>query len=159
MVSEQQVRYPKGTYRLQITAGLDNKMLYRLTNLVSRRSYHGCSLWQMLRALDDDLTANHYPQRTVRYRAWEAGRQMKDIDTDGSFGEPAAGSPTFVIRVLFRQNATWQGSIQWLEGRQTRQFRSEYEMLKFMDEAMGLNALDVDKTQTSWETGGKHEPV
>ena len=42
---------------------------------------------------------------------------------------------TFLIRVQFRQNATWQGRIEWLEGKKTRPFRSVLEMSQLIQEA------------------------
>lgn len=36
---------------------------------------------------------------------------------------------TFAIRILFRQNASWQGSVIWLEGRQEQSFRSALELI------------------------------
>jgi len=152
MVAERQDRYPRGTYKLQIIPGPDKAAAYRLTNLVTRRCYCCCSLYRLLNTLDRDLTDNRYPQRSVEYRTWEVKKHMKDFDPEETSAEPATVSPTFVIRVLFRQNATWQGSIQWLEGKQTRQFRSEYEMLKLMDEAVRLTAADDGESATGWLT-------
>lgn len=154
MVAERQERYPKGTYRLQTNLRPGNRTAYRLTNLVTKRSYCCCSLWQLLNALDSDLTANRYPQKAVQYRSWEVNKRMKDPVNDNISAEPVDGSPspTFVIRVLFRQNATWQGTIQWLEGKQTRQFRSEFEMLKLMDEAMQQSAADEQHDTTGWDS-------
>ena len=43
---------------------------------------------------------------------------------------------TFVIRILFRQNASWQGSITWLEGGKEEAFRSVLEFLLLMDSAI-----------------------
>lgn len=43
---------------------------------------------------------------------------------------------TFVVRVLFRRNATWQGMICWKEKRAQVSFRSFLEMLLLMQEAM-----------------------
>lgn len=40
---------------------------------------------------------------------------------------------TFVLRVLFRQNASWQGSITWLEGRREQSFRSVLELIFLID--------------------------
>ena len=37
------------------------------------------------------------------------------------------------MKILNKQNATWQGSITWVEGQQTQCFRSALEMLKLMD--------------------------
>ena len=51
---------------------------------------------------------------------------------------------TFVIRVQYRQNATWQGQGTWAEGQETRSFRSALELLKLID-----NALETE--------GGGHE--
>lgn len=43
---------------------------------------------------------------------------------------------TFIVRVRFKQNATWQGSLSWIEWKMTQNFRSTLEMLKLMDEAL-----------------------
>lgn len=60
------------------------------------------------------------------------------------------GKATFVIKVLFRQNATWQGKIQWVEKNKTQSFRSDLEMLKLMDEAM--QAVDECEDDTAkWD--------
>ena len=45
------------------------------------------------------------------------------------------GPMTFVIRVMFRRNATWQGTICWKEKRRQVSFRSFLEMLLLMQEA------------------------
>jgi len=47
---------------------------------------------------------------------------------------------TFTIRVLFRQNSSWQGSVTWMEGRREQSFRSVLELLLLMDNA--LNAVE-----------------
>ena len=46
------------------------------------------------------------------------------------------GPMTFVIRVMFRRNATWQGTICWKEKRRQISFRSFLEMLLLMQEAV-----------------------
>ena len=46
------------------------------------------------------------------------------------------GPMTFVIRVMFRRNATWQGTIGWKEKRRQISFRSFLEMLLLMQEAV-----------------------
>lgn len=47
----------------------------------------------------------------------------------------SAGS-TFVVRVLFRRNATWQGTICWKEKKRQVNFRSFMELLLLMHEAV-----------------------
>lgn len=43
---------------------------------------------------------------------------------------------TFSLRVLFRQNVSWQGSVTWLEGRQTQSFRSVLELVLMVRDAL-----------------------
>lgn len=51
-------------------------------------------------------------------------------------GEVGASPATFVVTVKCRQNATWQGSVQWLEKKKTLHFRSTLELIRLMDEAV-----------------------
>ena len=46
------------------------------------------------------------------------------------------GKGTFVIKVLNTQNATWQGTIDWLEGERSEAFRSALELIKLVDSAL-----------------------
>lgn len=53
--------------------------------------------------------------------------QSRDYDNfyDGAFA-------TFHIHVLYRQNASWQGNIHWIEGKQKQAFRSVLELLQLI---------------------------
>ncbi len=42
---------------------------------------------------------------------------------------------TFRVRVMFRQNASWQGEIRWLEEQKTEEFQSVLEFLELIDSA------------------------
>jgi len=42
----------------------------------------------------------------------------------------------FHIRIRFRRNASWQGTVTWLERRETSHFRSALELLGLMDSAL-----------------------
>ena len=43
---------------------------------------------------------------------------------------------TFTVRILFRQNASWQGSVTWVEGKQEQSFRSVLELILLLDNAL-----------------------
>ncbi len=43
---------------------------------------------------------------------------------------------TFSLRILFRQNASWQGSVTWLEGKQEQSFRSALELIFLINSAL-----------------------
>lgn len=46
------------------------------------------------------------------------------------------GGETFVIKVLNTQNATWQGTVTWTDGKRTESFRSALELIKLIDSAL-----------------------
>ena len=43
---------------------------------------------------------------------------------------------TFNLRIMFRQNASWQGSLVWLKNGREKNFRSVLELLLLMDSAL-----------------------
>jgi hypothetical protein len=48
---------------------------------------------------------------------------------------------TFIVQVQYRQNATWQGSIKWVEKDEEQRFRSALELIKIIDSATGSVGL------------------
>ena len=55
---------------------------------------------------------------------------------------------TFLVKILNKQNATWQGSVTWVEEQKTQNFRSALELLKLIDGALD-EELEIE--------GGNHE--
>lgn len=43
---------------------------------------------------------------------------------------------TFAIRIQYRNNASWQGTVKWLEGEAEEYFRSVLELFWLLDSAM-----------------------
>lgn len=68
----------------------------------------------------------------------------KGDETEMSGSEKNTG--TFIVKVLDRQNATWQGSVIWVEEHRERYFRSALELLKMID-----GALDEDEEEKKLE--------
>ncbi|MPM46878.1 hypothetical protein SDC9_93585 [bioreactor metagenome] len=50
--------------------------------------------------------------------------------------KPQTGRGTFVIQILNQQNATWQGTITWTDGKKSQPFRSLLELIKLIDSAL-----------------------
>ena len=48
---------------------------------------------------------------------------------------------TFLLRILFQQNASWQGKVAWLEGGVEKNFRSALELLKMLDNALSKQEM------------------
>ena len=60
---------------------------------------------------------------------------------------------TFIIKVMDQQNATWQGSVTWVDGQREQYFRSTLELLKLIDGALKKRNddeenSDEDKSRT-----------
>lgn len=56
---------------------------------------------------------------------------------------------TFVVKVEFCQNASWQGTVAWTEQKKEQRFRSTLELIKLMDEA--LCRKDEESPLDCWE--------
>ncbi len=47
---------------------------------------------------------------------------------------------TFIVKVEYNQNQTWQGQVIWAEENKIVRFRSALELLKLIDEAVASGA-------------------
>lgn len=73
--------------------------------------------------------------RAVRRRSF-----MKDMQESGPRGDLG----TFLVCVQHRDNGSWQGRVTWLEQGRTVNFRSVWEMVQLIDEAIrGVAVPDV----------------
>lgn len=41
-----------------------------------------------------------------------------------------------MVRILNTQNATWQGTVTWTDGRRTEPFRSALELIRLIDSTL-----------------------
>lgn len=96
------------------------------------------SLTQFLSRMEQALDTMNFPQAYTATRTFTAPPKscINCPGTELRKGQAA----TFVVKVLFRQNASWQGSVLWQEGGKEQSFRSVLELIFLMDSA--LNSLD-----------------
>lgn len=96
----------------------------------------GC-LSELLILLDALMDAIQYPPRYMEDRRFapELGQQLiREAMRPPSWEEKPIAS--FKLNVLFRQNASWQGTLVWLEEHAESQFRSALELIMLLDEAL-----------------------
>lgn len=55
---------------------------------------------------------------------------------------------TFIIKVMDQQNATWQGSVTWVDEQREQYFRSTLELLKLIDGALEKRNDDEENVST-----------
>lgn len=92
------------------------------------------SLSQLLVGMEDLLNEYQLPQSFTALRRFSDGgtRPGSQVEALEQQGKKA----TFSVRIIFRQNASWQGSVAWLEGKQEESFRSVLELVLLMDGAL-----------------------
>lgn len=96
------------------------------------RAFHGLSqfLIEMDRVLDD----MDFPRAANQLRLFSKDPPTEVVLPEAM--EKTGRQATFAIRILFRQNASWQGSVKWLEGKQEQSFRSALELIFLMNSAL-----------------------
>ncbi|MDE6107738.1 MAG: hypothetical protein K2F83_03560 [Oscillospiraceae bacterium] len=122
------------------------------TTVVCIDSYEGCvpkgrfynpareggtafeSLSQLVVEMEDLLDEYQLPQSFAAIRQFSngsarPGSTVEDLEQRGK-------KATFSVRIIFRQNASWQGSVSWLEGKKEENFRSVLELILLMDGAL-----------------------
>lgn len=53
---------------------------------------------------------------------------------------------TFIIDIKDCKNETWQGSLSWVQGKRSENFRSALELIKLIDSAVNKNSdLETNK--------------
>ncbi len=93
-------------------------------------------------ALDEVFDKRNFPQKAFDYRTFKnnkeisGGKTAENGNMRMNFITEKGEKGTFVIHVQFRQNATWQGNVQWLEKNKKQNFRSALELIKLIDEAL-----------------------
>ncbi len=94
------------------------------------------SLMEFLLKMEELLDGMRFPQPFMSARAFAPAPEAVTTVTP----EPGAQEgklATFRVRVIFRQNASWQGSVTWLDKGREESFRSVLELLLLMDSAIG----------------------
>jgi len=102
------------------------------------------SLTELMMKMEAYFDGIKFPQNFSQSRTFTPQPQTQPIDlTEGAermerekLEAQTGNKATFTVQVQFRQHATWQGSITWLEEQKTTHFRSMLEMIRLMDSAL-----------------------
>ncbi len=96
-------------------------------------SFHGTI--DLLLIVDAMLEDMKWPQAYSAHRFFRTPEEIHAPEkTAVDIKEGKEG--TFSLRILFRQNSSWQGSLSWHEGGQEESFRSVFEMLILINSAL-----------------------
>ena len=123
--------------------------------------YAFTSFLQMIVKMEEIFDTKGFPEAFMTPRMFgtsKGDKNKKELDVNTGMSEAInpislsdSSSPrcTFEINVRFRQNATWQGQILWVEKNLRQNFRSVLEMIKLMDEA--LTDSEASQEPIKWD--------
>lgn len=136
MTTEQFVPYEMKTSILQIVSYEHKNPCGYLENAYFEEKKYFSNLTQMLFLIDALLDTLAYPQRGTVPRTLTPApaRHVAACESAAVGTEKCLAS--FRLSVLFRQNASWQGSIQWIEEKSASQFRSVLELIQLLDSVL-----------------------
>ena len=113
----------------------NNVLAGRFYSLYRKEGESFQSLVQFLLKMEQTLDSMNFPQAFTSVRAFAPPPSQK---SDASpIPELMKGAlATFSVRVIFRQNTSWQGSVTWLESGTEQSFRSTLELILLIDSAL-----------------------
>lgn len=97
------------------------------------------SLMQLIVGMEHILDSANDPQSFTALRSF-AGMPRTQTGENVGICCRNGDTATFVVKVLFRQHTSWQGSITWLEADIEQPFRSVLELILLMESALNRNS-------------------
>lgn len=146
MTSAKFVPYETKTSVIKIASYQDKNPTGVLINPYFEEEQHFNSLTQLIllvEHLQDELI---FPQKAMDRRTFNQETASKATgflaSSSGTVKEQTKA--TFKLSILFRQNASWQGSILWMEQSLQSEFRSLLELITLMDSVL---SEEISKTK------------
>ena len=91
------------------------------------------SMTQLLLKLEQSMDEEGMPQSFQKVRTF---LPLSGYTEDSGVGSQMGRKATFAVHILFRRNASWQGSVVWLDEKKTMTFRSVLELISLIHSAL-----------------------
>ena len=108
---------------------------YHMASDPEPKPFHGFA--PLLIGINEMLDRENFPQAFEELRKFHIPSELSKPFLPRA-NQNSGTLATLSLRILFRQNASWQGSVTWLEGNQEIFFRSVLELLVLMDNVLGF---------------------
>ena len=89
---------------------------------------------EFLKYMELIMKEKHFPD-FQECRAFQQASEVEIVQPSPESRE-IGKKATFVVKILFRQHTSWQGTVLWCENSREVNFRSVLELLLLMDSAM-----------------------
>lgn len=94
------------------------------------------NLMQLLLCVEHILDSMDFPKASTEKRRFTKGLEPLTLLDESNQSRRSGINATFFVRIMFRQNASWQGTVVWKEGSSEMMFRSALELVMLMDSAL-----------------------
>lgn len=115
----------KNTVTVRVVSYEDRRPVGTLSGPQMPKPLRFSSMAQLLFFMEELMDRENSPQRETEARPALRSQPGREKNL-----------AVFEIRVLFRQNASWQGSLLWRERKLEGHFRSVLELMRLMDSAL-----------------------
>jgi len=88
-----------------------------------------------------------FPMSTTRPRSFNGqitGKEDMAVVEEKNLLVPSGEKASFLVRVVFRQNSSMQGTLRWVEGKKEANFRSALELMRLLDSASSISSVWFD---------------
>lgn len=99
-------------------------------------------LLELVLKLDRRLDEENTPQAFQSIRCFQSPQLMWRENEKSQSASPEKIA-AFTVRVMFRRNATWQGTVTWVEEDQSQHFRSVLELVCLISSAVQTRQMSL----------------
>ena len=97
------------------------------------------SIQEFLKVLDELFGNEGFPMESYQKRSFLSNDESVIKSKIGTRSIPNGKLGTFSIQIQYRNNATWQGTVTWIEKNNKEFFRSALELFFLIDSVAGNN--------------------
>ena len=120
---------------------VDGEMSGEIYHCYSKEPLVFSNIIRMIETADAFFDQIQFPQSSTQMRSFEkkehpAEPRPEKVLPPEEVMKKRGKAGTFRLNVKYRQNSSWQGLIQWVEGDATYQFASVLELLKILSNAV-----------------------
>lgn len=133
------------------------EMRGRIYSASHEEPYTFNSVITLVKCVNGIFDEGDYPQATMRCRGFNKSKDTESVTNEEKvFTDPSklnvlrvnmrGKKATFRVKVMFRQNASWQGMVCWVEKNREESFRSVLELLMLIDSAFETERMSKNES-------------
>lgn len=137
---------------------IDRKGTGRFYHFYSRRGYEFRSLDELVFEMEQFYDGINFPYPGSQRRGFtktidpvHSKKERKKVMGEEELLRQHGDLGTFIVRVQHRQNSSWQGRVTWSDKNVTVNFRSVWELVRLMEDAMNaMCGREEDGQEARW---------